>query len=88
MKYFVSYVTFRDNLTDEFYLKGKSMKHMEERIQRYSNGALATSRWSLITSNASYGFIREVNPSEYPHLTKHDFAQINENSSFDMSDFV
>ncbi|MEY2195763.1 hypothetical protein AB7942_23970 [Neobacillus sp. BF23-41] len=88
MKYFVLYVTFNDDSTDEFYLKGKSMKHMEERIQRYSNGALSTSKWTIMTSNAKSSFLREVDPSEYPHLTKHDFVQINENSSYDVSDLA
>jgi hypothetical protein len=88
MKYFVLNVTFNDNLTSEFYLKGKSMKHMEERIKRYSNGAIATSKWTLVTSNAISSFLREVDPSEYTQLTKHDFVQINENSSYDDSDLV
>ncbi|MFP5111627.1 hypothetical protein ACSU64_04485 [Bacillaceae bacterium C204] len=88
MKYFVLYVTFNDNLISEFYLKGKSMKHMEERIQRYSNGAISTSKWTIMTCNAASSFLREINPSEYPHLTKHDFAQINENESYDVSDLV
>jgi hypothetical protein len=88
MKYFVLNVTFNDNLTSEFYLKGKSMNHMEDRIKRYSNGAIGTSKWTLVTTNAISSFLREVDPSEYPQLTKLDFVQINENSSYDDSDFV
>jgi hypothetical protein len=42
----------------------------------------------LVTANATSSFLREVAPSEYPHLTKLDFAQINENESYDVSDLA
>ncbi|MEO2075979.1 MAG: hypothetical protein ABGX20_11475 [Bacillus sp. (in: firmicutes)] len=61
MKYFILYVFFNDEYPpDEIYLKGKSIKFMEERIQRYSNGCLATSKGSIVTSNAKSSFIREI----------------------------
>ncbi len=69
-------------------MKGKSIKYMEERIHRYSNGCLATSKGSLYTSNANSSFIREIDLKEFPHLSKRDFATINETSSYDMSDLV
>jgi hypothetical protein len=72
MKYFVLYTG-----NDECYLKGKSVEHMEDRIQMYSDGILSTNKWTIITSNIDYGYLREVNLSEYPELTKRDFAIIN-----------
>jgi hypothetical protein len=54
---------------------------MEERIKRYSNGTLVTSKWALCTDNIELGFLREVNPTEFPHMTKRDFVVINENRS-------
>lgn len=85
MKYFVLYSFNGENFLEN-YLKGKSAKHMEERIKRYSNGMLVTSKWALCTDNIECSFLREVNPSEFPHLTKRDFVEINENSSYDNAD--
>lgn len=86
MKYFILYVTFKDHSTDEIYLKGKSLDHLEERIERYANGCLAISKGSIYTSNAKSAFIREINLRDFPHFTKNDFALINETSSYDESD--
>lgn len=88
MKYFVLYCISDDGHIFEIYLKGKSMKHMQERIIRYSNGILCTNKDSIMTKNLVASFIREVNPKEYPQLTKRDFAIINENWSMDSSDYL
>jgi hypothetical protein len=89
MKYFILYVFFNDNFSPtEIYLKGKSIKFMEKRINRYSNGCLATSKGSVYTSNAISSFIREIDFKNFPYSTKRDFATINETSSFDVSDLV
>ena len=68
MKYFVLYTFNSENSIKKYYLKGKSMKHMEDRIKKYSNGMLVTSKWTLFTDNIEFGFLREVNPTlEFPH---------------------
>ncbi|RHW31497.1 hypothetical protein D1B31_22080 [Neobacillus notoginsengisoli] len=83
-KYFVLNVTFRDDETEEYYLKGKSMEYMEERIRCYSEGGISTSRWTIATKNAVSCFLREVDPAavEFPELSKRDFVSINEHRSF------
>lgn len=89
MKYFILYVIFNDDYPPtEVYLKGKSIMFMEERIGRYSNGCLATSKGSIYTSNAKSAFIREIDLNYFPYLSKRDFATINETSSYDVSDLV
>ncbi|TKC14370.1 hypothetical protein [Robertmurraya kyonggiensis] len=88
MKYFVLYYSTGDCVKGEIYLKGKSKRHMEERIEHYSNGALSTSKNSLITSNLSSAFLREIDLIEYPHLKKTDFAQINEFRSWSTTDII
>jgi hypothetical protein len=60
---------------------------LEERIERYANGCLATRKGSIYTSNAKTAFVREINVKDFPHLTKNDFALINETSSYDISNF-
>jgi hypothetical protein len=87
MKYFVLYTFNSENSIKKYYLKGKSMKHMEDRIKKYSNGMLVTSKWTLFTDNIEFGFLREVNPTlEFPHMTKREFVVINENRSCDNAD--
>jgi hypothetical protein len=81
MKYFVLH-TLDSGFNMEYYLKGKSFNHIEERIKKYSNGILSTSKWTLVTGNINLGFLREVQPKEFPNLKKQDFATINENHSF------
>ncbi|GGB72881.1 hypothetical protein [Fictibacillus barbaricus] len=87
MRYFVLY-TLNDNYISERYLKGKSYEHIENRIHHYSDGILSTNKWTLITSNIEVGYLREISLSEFPHLTKKDFAMINENNSLSSSEIL
>lgn len=84
MKYFVLY-TLEDNYIHESYLKGKSYKYVFEKIQHYSNGILSTDKETLITSNISHGYLREVD-NEYPALTNRDYFYIDEANSFSSLD--
>jgi hypothetical protein len=48
----------------------------------------STNKWTLVTSNIDFGYLREVTLSEFPHLTKKDFAMINENNSLTSSEII
>jgi hypothetical protein len=85
MKYFILY-TLEDNYIHESFLKGKSYEHVFEKIQHYSNGILSTDKETLITSNISYGYLREVYLKEYPTLARRDFVYIDEENSFSSLD--
>ncbi|MBY6038332.1 hypothetical protein KUV80_16920 [Fictibacillus nanhaiensis] len=81
MKYFVLY-TVNANIVDECYLKGQSTDYVKKCIDKYSNGFLSTNKWTLITSNIDYGFLREIDHKELPLLSKKDFAIIDELNSY------
>jgi hypothetical protein len=85
MKYFVLY-TLEDNYIHKSYLKGKSYEYVFEKIQHYSNGILSTDKETLITSNISHGYLREVDFNEYPALMKRDYFYIDETNSFSSLD--
>jgi len=85
MKYFILYHGDEEYGFREFYLKGKSLAHMEDRIKNYSVGSLSTNKGTLYTSNIQVGFLLEVNPSEH-QLSKSDFGIINENQSYSLSE--
>ena len=85
MKYFVLYFSDEGQPFGEFYLKGKSMKHIAERVEKYHEGVLSTTRGTLMTSNITYGFLLEVNPIEH-NLSKRDFGIVNENQSYSLSE--
>jgi hypothetical protein len=85
MKYFILY-TLEDSYIHETYLKGMTYKQVFEQIQHYSNGLLSTDKETLITSNISHGYLREVDPKEFPVLTKRDFDEIDEENSFSSLD--
>jgi hypothetical protein len=85
MKYFVLY-TLEDNSIHESYLKGESYDQVFEKIQYYSNGILSTDKETLITSNISHGYLREVAVKEYSTLIKIDFVYIDEENSFSSLD--
>ena len=70
MKYFILYVFGRDLILKEFYLKGKSFKHMEDRIRHYSNGSIFTSKFCITTANNYLGFLREIDLEFHPELKK------------------
>lgn len=81
MKYCVLY-TINDYGVREYFIKGKSVEHIEDRIKAYSDGFLSTNKWTLLTSNIENGYLREINLSEFPDKSKKDFSIINENNSF------
>ncbi|MCM3719435.1 hypothetical protein [Fictibacillus phosphorivorans] len=83
MKYFVLYTGDASNdHVHECYLKGQSTDYVEKCIDKYSNGFLSTNKWTLITSNIDYGFLREIDQKELPLLTNKNFAEIDESSCF------
>lgn len=81
MNYFVLY-TLNDHYISEKYVKGKSYEHVVDRIQHYSDGILSTNKWTLVTSNIAVAYLREIQLSDFPHLSKRDFGMINENQSY------
>ncbi|WP_312096190.1 hypothetical protein [Niallia sp.] len=85
MKYFVLYYGDKRQPFGEFYLKGKSMNHIAERVENYQDGALSTNKGTLMTSNIQYGYLLEVNPIEH-NLSKRDFGVLNENQSYCLSE--
>ncbi|MFF2450562.1 hypothetical protein ACFVSW_26310 [Neobacillus sp. NPDC058068] len=88
MKYFIVYFTHTDNLTTEYYMKGKSADYMINRLKWYYKGIITTNKWGIKADNLKSVFVREINPKEFPDLSKRDFAVINENKSYSLSDFL
>lgn len=88
MKYFIFYVTFHEGFTKEYYIKGKSIDFMLERIERYSDGYLSTSKFGLLTHNVQSIYVREIEINHFPYLSKKDFAVINETKSYHHKDFM
>jgi hypothetical protein len=88
MKYFILYITDQYNVTTEYYLKGKSSNYVVERVERYTDGCLATSKVNINTFNLSSAFVREINPDDFPLISKKDFGIINENKSYNKLDLV
>ncbi|SFB04781.1 MULTISPECIES: hypothetical protein [unclassified Bacillus (in: firmicutes)] len=82
MKYMIAYVTFKDGVTNQYYIKEHSVKLLLEKVALYSNGCLATSKFSLQTSNALSLYVREIDLKKSPELRKIDFAMINEARSY------
>jgi hypothetical protein len=70
-----------DPFTDEFYIRGESIKQVYTQIERYSNGMITTSLFGLCTRNITWGYIREINLANYPGLSHKNFAQICERRS-------
>ncbi|WML46688.1 hypothetical protein RCG23_13625 [Neobacillus sp. PS3-34] len=86
MNYFILYVTSKAHTTSEYYIKGKSIDYIVERMGRYSNGCIATSKLSFCTYNAISMFVREIDLKHFPYLSKKDFGTINETKSYDLTD--
>lgn len=88
MKYFILHVAVdeEDDFSKDYYIKGKSIEYVTERITHYSNGCLCTTKFSLLTQHVQHGFIREIDLKHYPGLTAKAFGQINESRSYNLSD--
>jgi hypothetical protein len=85
VKYFVLYTGDSSNdHVHESYLKGHSTDYVEKCIGKYSNGFLSTNKWTLITLNIDFGFLREINQKELPLLSKKNFAIIDELNSYNL----
>lgn len=88
MNYFILYVTSNQNVTEEYYVKGKSMNFILEQIGYYSNGLLAISKGTICTYNALSMFIREIDLLHFPYLTKKEFTKINIAKSYSFKDLT
>ena len=88
MKFFIVYVTFKSDHTEEYYIKGKSMDCLLELIEKYSDGWIITSKESFCTNKALSVFVREIDLNLFPSLslTRKDFSIINETKSYNISD--
>jgi hypothetical protein len=69
-------------------MKGKSADFMIDRLKWYYKGIIQTSKGSIIVDQLQSIFVREINLKDFPHLSKGDFAIINENKSYSISDFL
>ena len=85
MKFFILYISYSHDFTQELYIKSKSMEHLLERIGRYTNGCLATSQGNIYTKQVLSIYAREINLSQL-RLNKTKFATINENKSYSTHD--
>jgi hypothetical protein len=88
MRYFILYMTHQSDQTTEYLIKGKSIDYVLERIERYSQGCLATSKQHINTFNLKSAFVREVNPKDFPYIPKHNYAMINETHSYSEKDHL
>ncbi|SDN05907.1 hypothetical protein [Bacillus sp. OK048] len=88
MKYLIVYFTHTNGRTFEYYMKGKSADFLLNRLEWYCDGIVRTDKGIIKTDNLKSIFVREINPNDFPHLTKRDFAMINENKSYGKADFL
>ncbi|WML46686.1 hypothetical protein RCG23_13615 [Neobacillus sp. PS3-34] len=86
MNYFILYVTFKNDLTEEMYVKGKSINYILEQIGRYTDGIISTSHTTISTHHAKSIYVRQIDLNHFPHLSKRDFRMINENQSYNYAD--
>ena len=85
MNYFILYISYSPDFTQELYIKSKSIEHLLERIGRYSDGCFATSQGNINTNQVLSIYAREIKPNQLG-LNKTKFATINENKSYSTKD--
>jgi hypothetical protein len=90
MKYFVLTVAVdeQSSFSHEYYIKGKELDKVVSQMMKYSNGILSTDKFHLYTQNIKFGYVREINLQEFPHLDSREFALINERNSYDLSELT
>jgi hypothetical protein len=88
MKYFVLTVAIDEHssFSHEYYFKGLELDEVVRLMRKYSNGILSTNKFHLCTQNIKFGFVREINLQEFPHIDSREFALINERISYDLSE--
>ncbi|MFJ5718139.1 hypothetical protein [Neobacillus sp. NPDC093127] len=85
--HFIVYFTHTNNLTTEYFMKGKSADYLVNRLKWFYKGIITTNKWGIKADYLLSVFVREINPNDFPNLSKRDFAIINENKSYSLSDF-
>jgi hypothetical protein len=85
MKYFVLTVAIDEHssFSHEYYIKGQELDEVVRLMMKYSNGILSTKKFHLCT--IKFGYVREINLREFPHLESREFALINEKKCYDLS---
>jgi hypothetical protein len=87
MKYFVLTVAIdeQSSFSHEYYIKGQELDEVVRLMSKYSNGILSTNKFHLCTQNIKFGYVREINLQDAPHIDSREFALINEKNSYDLS---
>jgi hypothetical protein len=90
MKYFVLTVATDEHspFSHEYFIKGQELDEVVRLMRKYSNGILSTNKFNLYTPNIKYGFVREINLREFPHIDSREFALINERKSYNVSELT
>jgi hypothetical protein len=90
MKYFVLTVAFDEHssFSQEYYIKGQELDEVVRLMMKYSYGILSTNKFHLCTQNIKFGFVREINLQDVPHIDSREFALINERNSYDLSELI
>jgi hypothetical protein len=70
-------------------MKSKSADRLLNRLEWFCEGCIVTNLGlSIMTHNLISVFVREINLTHFPHLSKKDFAMINENRSYGLADLI
>jgi hypothetical protein len=90
MKYFVLTVAIdeQSSFSHEYYIKGQGPDEVARLMMKYSNGVLSTDKFHLCTQNIKFGYVREINLQDVPHINSREFALINERNSYDLSELT
>jgi hypothetical protein len=89
LRYFIVYFTHTNNQVTEYYMKSKSADRLLNRLEWYCGGCIVTNLgFGIMTQNLISIFVREIDPTHFPHLSKRDFAMISENQSYGQADLI
>jgi hypothetical protein len=70
-------------------MKSKSPDRLLDRLEWFCEGCIVTNLgFSILTHNLISVFVREIDPTLFPQLSKRDFAMINENRSYGLADLI
>ncbi|MFJ7859854.1 hypothetical protein ACIQZM_18540 [Peribacillus sp. NPDC097206] len=86
MKYFVTYISFKDGVMKEYLFKARTASLLESQFKRCADGAVSTINFTIYMEHVKSIFLQEI--TDYTFINKREFVKVNETRSYCLNDLL
>ena len=86
MKYFITYISFKEGFTKDYLFKARTASLLESQFKRCSDGGVSTIKFTIYMEHVESIFLQEI--TDYTFINKREFVKINETRSYCLNDLL